>query len=34
MDFRRKGIVDFVVEQVTALFANGNELPYRIIFFF
>jgi len=24
----------FVVEQVAALFAHGNELPYRIVFLF
>src|SRR5205807_3148382 len=29
MDFRRERIVHFVVEQVPALFANGNELAYR-----
>ena len=34
MHLRRKRIVYFVVEQVSALFANGNELLYRIIFFF
>ena len=28
----RKRIVYFVVEQVTALFAYGNELAYRVIF--
>src|SRR5437773_7309819 len=34
MNLCRKRIVYFVVEQVAALFANGNELAYRIIFFF
>src|ERR1700676_1955695 len=30
----RKRIVHFVVKQIPALFAYGNELLYRIIFFF
>jgi hypothetical protein len=34
MHFRRKRIVHFVVKQIPALFAHGNELLYRIIFFF
>ena len=34
MHFRRKGIVYFVIQQVAALFADGDELAYRIIFFF
>src|SRR5216683_2720434 len=34
MDFCRKRIVYFVVEQVAALFAHRNELTYRIIFLF
>jgi hypothetical protein len=34
MDLRRKRIVYFVVEQVAALFAHGNELAYRIVFLF
>src|SRR5277367_6134244 len=34
MHFRRKGIVYFVIQQVAALFADGDELAYCIIFFF
>jgi len=34
MNLRRKRIVYFVVEQVAALFAHGNELAYRIVFLF
>jgi hypothetical protein len=34
MHFGRKRIVYFVIEQVSALFANGNELAYCIVFFF
>jgi hypothetical protein len=34
MDLGRKRIVYFVVEEVAALFADGNELAYRIVFFF
>jgi hypothetical protein len=34
MYFRRERIVYFVVEQVSALFAYGNELAYCIVFFF
>ena len=34
MDLRRKRVVYFVVEQVAALFAHGDELAYRIIFLF
>src|SRR5262249_16597971 len=32
--FGRKRIVDFVVKQIAALFANGNERFYRFVFFF
>jgi hypothetical protein len=34
MHFGRKRVVHFVVQQVAPLFAYGNELAYRIIFFF
>src|SRR2546425_10976001 len=34
MDLRRKRIVYLIVEQVAALLAHGNELAYRVIFFF
>src|SRR6202521_1809643 len=34
MHLSRKRIVYFVVQQITALFAYGNELTYCIIFFF
>jgi hypothetical protein len=34
MHFGGKRIVYFIVEQVPALFADGNELSYRIVFFF
>src|SRR5439155_2253441 len=34
MDFCRKRIVYFVVEQITAHLAVADELAYRIIFFF
>ena len=34
MHFGWKGIVYFVIEQVAALFADSNELAYRIVFFF
>jgi hypothetical protein len=34
MDFGGKNIVYFVVEEVSALLAQGNELPYLVIFFF
>ena len=34
MHFGRKRIVHFVIQQVAALFADGNELPYCLIFFF
>jgi hypothetical protein len=34
MHFRRKRIVHFVVQQVAALLADGNELAYSIVFFF
>ncbi len=32
--FGRQGVVYFVVEQVPALFTQGDELPYLIVFFF
>jgi hypothetical protein len=28
-----EGVIYFVVEEVTALLAQGNELPYLIVFF-
>src|SRR5208283_1524228 len=34
MDFRGERVVDLIVQQVAALLADGNELLYRIIFFF
>ena len=33
VDFGRKDVVHFVVEQVAALLAHGNELAYRVVFF-
>ena len=34
MHFRGERIVHFVVQQVAAFFADGNELAYRVVFFF
>src|SRR5262249_33846514 len=34
MHFSRKRVVDLVIKQVTALFADGNERLYRFVFFF
>src|SRR5215831_8730070 len=34
MHFGRKRIVDLVIKQVAALFADGNERLYRFVFFF
>jgi len=34
MHLCRKRVVYFIVEQITALFAYGNELAYCIIFLF
>jgi hypothetical protein len=34
MHLRWKRIVHFIIEQVATFFANGNQLAYRIIFFF
>src|SRR5262245_40579410 len=34
MHFGRKRVVDLVVKQVAALFADGNERLYRLVFFF
>jgi len=34
MHFRRKGIVYFVIQQIAALFADGNELLNCLVFFF
>jgi hypothetical protein len=34
MHLRRKDIVHFIVEQVTAFLAHSDELSYLIVFFF
>jgi hypothetical protein len=34
MDFCWQDVVYFVIEQVPALLAHGNELPYLIVFLF
>ena len=34
VDFGGQDVVYFVIEQVPALLAHGNELPYLIVFFF
>jgi hypothetical protein len=33
MNLGRQNVVDLIVEQVAALLAHGDELPYLIVFF-
>src|SRR4029077_5122911 len=34
VDFRWQNVIYFVIEQIPALLAHGNELPYLIVFLF